>query len=129
MEGVKLKELRKKKRLTQQQLADYLNVDLSSIGKWEIHNVTPGEPTLKQIANYFDVSVDYLLGVEKVSDTPQFTQEELELIELYRVAPDTWKKTAKQALALGVGEKVKQDREKETKKLEIFSSDKFKKTL
>lgn len=123
----RLKDLRAVKKKTQTQVAKFLGITQQAYATYENETRTPPTDMTIRLANYFEVSIDYLLGVEKVSDTPQFTQEELELIELYRVAPDTWKKTAKQALALGVGEKVKQEREK--KNLENFSSDKFKKTL
>lgn len=62
MDGKRLKKLRREKGLTQQQLADILNVDLSSIGKWEIHDFTPNKTTLFQLANFFEVTTDYLLG-------------------------------------------------------------------
>jgi len=51
MKGERLKKLRKENKLTQQQLSDILNVDMSLIGKWELHDVTPNEKTLKNARN------------------------------------------------------------------------------
>lgn len=61
-----LKELRKQKGVTQQQLADILCVDKTSISKWENGSNYPNQNIQVMIADYFGVSVDYLLG----RDTP-----------------------------------------------------------
>lgn len=57
-----LKSLRKSKDLTQKQLAEKINVTHVSISGYESGNRTPDLDTLKVIADYFDVSIDYLLG-------------------------------------------------------------------
>lgn len=61
-----LKKLRKEKKVTQQQLADILCVDKTSISKWENGFNYPNQNIQLMIADYFGVSVDYLLG----RDTP-----------------------------------------------------------
>ena len=60
----RLKELRKQNNITQEQLASALNIERSSIGKYESPNkpVTPPPDVLLRIAKYFGVSVDYLIG-------------------------------------------------------------------
>ena len=59
----RLKELRKKRNITQEQLAEIIGVERSSIGKYEgKQNVVPSVDVLKAIADYFKVSTDYLLG-------------------------------------------------------------------
>lgn len=58
----RLKELRKEKKLTQKQLADILFIDKSSICKYETGVNYPENRFLKQMADFFDVSTDYLLG-------------------------------------------------------------------
>ena len=57
-----LKELREKKHLSQKQLALELGVGIGSVGMWESSERVPPAKRLNLIANYFDVSVDYLLG-------------------------------------------------------------------
>jgi len=57
----KLKELRKSASLKQQQLAQILNLDTSSISKYETGKATPSPDVLLKIANYFHVTTDYLL--------------------------------------------------------------------
>jgi len=63
MLGKVLKELRSKHSITQEQLAAAIGVERSSIGKYEGNqNVIPSVDVLKAIADYFDVTTDYLLG-------------------------------------------------------------------
>lgn len=58
----RLRELRIEKELTQSQLAEKLNVDFRTISNWEKGVRKPDIDTLVEIADYFDISVDYLLG-------------------------------------------------------------------
>jgi len=61
--GKRLKELRIQNNLTQQKLAASISVrHHSSIGAWEAGINMPGSDILLKIADYFDVSTDYLLG-------------------------------------------------------------------
>ncbi len=60
----KLKELRKEKGLMQKTLAGILQTTNSSISDWECGRSQPDLETLTKMAMFFDVSVDYLLGLE-----------------------------------------------------------------
>ena len=60
-----LKDLRKKAGLTQADFAKHFNIATGTIGMWETGKREPDSKTLIRIAEYFDVSVDYLLGNEK----------------------------------------------------------------
>ena len=62
--GLRLRELREKKRLSQQQLADWLGLTRSSISNYENNTHTPPADTLVRLADIYGVSVDYLLGVK-----------------------------------------------------------------
>lgn len=57
-----LKTLRQQKGVSQQLLADFVLVSQQSINKYENHKVEPDIDTIVKIADYFDVSVDYLIG-------------------------------------------------------------------
>ena len=57
-----LKELRTQKGLTQSELSKALNVSASSIGMYEQGRREPDTTTLAEIAAYFNVTTDYLLG-------------------------------------------------------------------
>ena len=60
--GNRLKELRITKRMTQQQLGDAIHVSKVSISGYENNNRTPDTETLQALADYFEVTTDYLLG-------------------------------------------------------------------
>lgn len=63
MLGNKIKELRRQKKLTQAQLAEKLNVTRSAVALWEIDNTDPDLENVIAIADFFDITTDYLLGV------------------------------------------------------------------
>ncbi|WP_238442546.1 helix-turn-helix domain-containing protein [Desulforamulus reducens] len=58
-----MKELREGKGLTQQALADALNIGKSAIALYETEKRQPDPDTLKKLAQFFNCSVDYLLGL------------------------------------------------------------------
>ena len=62
----KLQQLRKQKNLTQEQLAEQLFVSRTAISKWESGRGYPSIDSLKQIANYFSISIDELLSGERL---------------------------------------------------------------
>jgi repressor LexA len=60
-----LKKLRAEKNLSQEELAEIINVSKSTIGMYEQGKRIPkADSTLKQLAEYFNVSIDYLLGFD-----------------------------------------------------------------
>ncbi|MBO5746626.1 MAG: helix-turn-helix transcriptional regulator [Clostridia bacterium] len=67
--ATRLKELRKSKKITQLMLALELKTNQNTISRYETGEREPGINEIIAIANYFNVSVDYLLGVTNNSDT------------------------------------------------------------
>ncbi len=64
----KLYTLRRKSGLSQEQLAEQLNVSRQAISKWEAGQSIPESDKLLSISNYFHVSLDYLMK-EETQDT------------------------------------------------------------
>lgn len=58
----RLKNLRKNKKITQEELGKRINVTKVSVSGYENGNRMPDTETLQNIADYFNVSIDYLLG-------------------------------------------------------------------
>ena len=73
MFSLRLQELRKTKGFTQVQLASALSVSSGTIAMWETAKRTPDSAMLIRLADFFDVSVDYLLGrdFETKKEAPQ----------------------------------------------------------
>ena len=74
----KLYTLRKKSGLSQEQLAEQLNVSRQAISKWESGTSIPESDKLIAISNFFNVSLDYLMKEDndQSKDTPQTEQSE-----------------------------------------------------
>ena len=60
--AMRLKKLREQKRLNQTELANLIKVSNGSISKWERGDRQPDYETLENIADTFNVTIDYLLG-------------------------------------------------------------------
>ena len=92
--GENLKLLRKQMGLTQQGIADKINTSRSCISNYESGNRQPDNETIKVLADFFDVSVDYLFGrsdvksiiknSEKVAETEKLLSraESVNLLDL-----------------------------------------------
>lgn len=64
----KLYTLRRKSGLSQEQLAEQLNVSRQAISKWEAGQSIPESDKLLSISNYFNVSLDYLMKEDETQD-------------------------------------------------------------
>ena len=90
-----IKFLRKKKGLTQAQLCKVLNIAQPTLSGYETGNYEPDQDTLGRIADYFGVTVDFILGRENhttIDTTPRAIQikdlaikDEVELNDIFRI--------------------------------------------
>jgi len=85
-----LKLLRKEYGISQQRLADAIHVSQPSINKYENHNIEPEIDVLRRMADYFDTSVDYIIGhteirrrIEK-TEVFHLNQAEADMLARYR---------------------------------------------
>ena len=67
--GQRIKKLRRGRDITQEQLAEYLNLSASAVSQWECDRVMPDISQLPLLANLFEVSADVLLGIDVDSKT------------------------------------------------------------
>lgn len=93
-----LKYLRNSTQCTQKKLAEYLGLSSNTVCEWEKNRSEPSIATIKKLADFFDVSADYLLGLEDdfggrvpagtatAADVMHNTNtaQERELLELFR---------------------------------------------
>ena len=105
-----LKQERNKKGLSQMAFAKLFGVSQQTIGSWETNRTSPDLESLSKLANFFNVSIDYLLGLTDIPETidtyiakqtnkqpveNQYNADEQELIQLYRELPPEGKITIK----------------------------------
>ncbi|MCX7921410.1 MAG: helix-turn-helix domain-containing protein [Clostridia bacterium] len=76
--GKRLRDLRVEKKLRQEDLANIVKVHRATIGKYETEERFPDKDTLLALADYFNVTVDYLLGRTDVRKP--YTSEDLNSI-------------------------------------------------
>ena len=62
--GTTIKNARRKLNMTQEQLAEYLNVSISAVSQWESDKTSPDITIIPSICNLLDISADELLGVD-----------------------------------------------------------------
>lgn len=67
----KLRYLRKERSLSQEEVAEKLNISRQTISKYEIGDATPDIKKLSEIAKLFNVSFDYLLGDGAIKEEKQ----------------------------------------------------------
>lgn len=67
--GDRLKQLRKEKNLTQENLASIFFLNKSSISRYEKNSQIPENDLLQKIADFFDVSTDYLMCRSEVRES------------------------------------------------------------
>lgn len=63
--GQRIKELRQQKHISQEKLGNILHVSKVSISGYENDTREPSAESIRAIANYFNVTTDYLLGVHQ----------------------------------------------------------------
>ncbi len=80
--GVRLKELRKSKNLTQKELANKVDLVKGSISAYEKCLKYPSVEVLIKLCNYFQVSADYLLGISdnQIIKKYDLTEEQMEIV-------------------------------------------------
>ncbi len=85
---MKIKELRKEKKQTQIEIAKKLGVSQQVFANYENEINYPDPKMLIKIADYFDVTVDYLIGRTDdfgvIKQTPGLSLDEADLVENYR---------------------------------------------
>lgn len=74
--GQRIARLRKSKGLTQEELGDKVGISSQAVSKWETDASVPDVMLLVKIANIFDITVDELLGNERIRETPKVVPAE-----------------------------------------------------
>jgi transcriptional regulator with XRE-family HTH domain len=97
----RLKYLRTESELTQIALAQAINTSQRNIGRWEKDEIEMGANFAVKIAQFFNVSVEYLLGytddlgfLPNEKNSPTLTNAEEDLLSTYRTMPKSLQEIA-----------------------------------
>ena len=97
MNKLRLSELRKDKNATQTEVAKYLNVSREAYSQYETGRREMNYETMFLLADYFSVSIDYLLG--RYEHNPMLVNKnEAHIIELYRLLDERGKASIESSL-------------------------------
>lgn len=80
----KLKELRREKKATQEEIAKYLGIKKQSYSRYELDIAEPNIENLIKLADYFGVSVDYLIGRKFNNEFGYLSDDEKTMIKALR---------------------------------------------
>lgn len=100
----RIKELRLNKKLNQKELADIVNVKQNTISNWELGVTEIDNNNLIKLSDFFDVSIDYILGKNSINKIASLSDDENELLLLYRKC-DNKNKTVILDVAKSISEK------------------------
>ena len=87
---MRIKELREEKKLSQTARAESVGTSQRNIGRWENGENEPTYSQLVKLADYFGVTIDYLVGREddfgvvKIENLSQISNDEKDLIRVYK---------------------------------------------
>ena len=85
--SLRIKALREERGLSQARLASALSVGVGSVGMWESTQEVPPAKKLIRIADFFEVSIDYLIGrsdIKSVASTSELSEEEEQFLALFQ---------------------------------------------
>lgn len=88
----KIKELRKNNGYFQKDIAKALNIEINTYGAWERGNSEPSIDIIRKLADFYNVSTDYLFDREEedgriIIQEPELPSDEKKLLEEYRALP------------------------------------------
>ena len=108
-------ELRNSKGFNQEQMAQELHVSKATVGMWEIGDRKPGPDKYEEIADYFNVDMDYLYGRSSIprkivydstgqahsviNDEVKLNEKEVLLVESYRSSDEETKRMVDRLLS------------------------------
>ncbi len=119
----RLKLLREKKNETQAVIASALEIDRTTYNKYESGLSTPDAKMLEKLADYYDVSVDYILGrtdaVKHIVDLPDdYTVDPAKLVVFTRATqtlPEEEMNKIREYAAMLIDKQIKKEREEKKK--------------
>ena len=108
--GLRLLELRKARKLTQDEVAQYMKISRQAYALYETNQRHMNYDSLHALAELFSVSIDYMLGGEN-KNSEKLTDDELQLVRNYRELDERGRSAVK-ALVEFEHSQVRKDKKK-----------------
>ncbi len=80
--GDRLRELRLRKNISQEEVAKHIGITRSAYSHYEINNRQPVYETLIKLSAFFDVSLDYIIGGDPVKEGQPMPPDTVEIVKL-----------------------------------------------
>ena len=84
---LRISEARKARGFTQEQLALEVGTTQQTIQRWESGQTDPKASDVARISNALGITVSFIMGVDNEQENAPITDDERELIELFRMLP------------------------------------------
>lgn len=102
--GERLKKVREEKGLLQNDTANYLKVSQKTISNYEKNERRPDPDTLKKLAQFYDVTTDYLLGSTQESQAVDYSPLDKFIIDFKNLPDKDRKEAVKRLINLALEE-------------------------
>ena len=79
-----LQKLRKEKKITQEEMSNILNVSRATYNGYELEKYEPNIDTLCKLADFYNVSLDYLIGRNRNDDLGYLSNEQISLVKIIK---------------------------------------------
>jgi len=96
----KLKELREERGLLQREVAEQLQVKRTTYCAWENNDNQIDFENLKKLADFYNVSIDYILGYEPTDNPQSVYHDAMEIISKLDIKPEKFKNLTNEQIEL-----------------------------
>ena len=86
-----IKQARKARNWTQDQLAQTIGTTQQTINRWESGQTEPKVSDLRKISNALGITLSFLLGLDEIGESESLSTDEKKLIEYFRQLPPSGK--------------------------------------
>lgn len=80
---LKLKELREQKKINQTEISNFINASQSNYSKYELGTIEPNLETLCKLADFYNVTLDYLVGRDFTNPIGYLTDNQITFVKSF----------------------------------------------
>ncbi|MEG0368154.1 MAG: helix-turn-helix transcriptional regulator, partial [Coprobacillus sp.] len=100
--GKFIAESRKNKNMTQEELAQHLNVSNKSVSRWETGKNMPDVSIMQDLCNVLDISLNELFVGNRLAESEVLSQSEKNILDILNVDKSKWKRNRIRMIMMGM---------------------------